>query len=223
MLSAVAIFPWLPTLRHETRDLTPRTFAARRLLASRTAWLLTIFFAFQSLQAYIAFGWFAKFLHRHGITTSTAGWMVAVLSATSIPVSMIAPRIPPRHQRTALTVLSLCSLGAYIGLAAAPVGGAWVWMSLAGIGGGTFPLALTLMGMRARSPETTAALSAFSQTIGYVVAGAGPLLFGVLYGATSSWGLPLMLLFVALGISYIAGWLACRPTLVDDELAPSAT
>jgi CP family cyanate transporter-like MFS transporter len=223
VLSAVAVLPWLPTLRNETHDPTAeRPLAMAALRRSPTAWLMTTFFAFQSMQAYIQFGWFAKFEHRHGVATSTAGWMLALLSALSIPVSMVAPRIPPRHQRAALTALSACSLTCYVGLAVAPVGGAWVWMGMAGLGGGTFPLALALIGMRARTADTTAALSAFAQTIGYVVAGTGPLLFGVLYGATSSWAPSLSLLFASLGISFVCGWLVCRPAYVDDELAPSA-
>jgi CP family cyanate transporter-like MFS transporter len=92
-------------------------------------------------------------------------------------------------------------------------------MALTGIGGGMFPMALTMIGLRARTAETTAALSAFVQAIGYIVAGTGPLLFGVLYGATGGWGLPLALLFIALAISLTAGWLACRSSFVDDELA----
>jgi CP family cyanate transporter-like MFS transporter len=176
-------------------------------------------FAFQSLQAYVAFGWFAKFLHAHGISTATAGWMVALYSAMSIPVSMIAPSVPQQRTRAALSVLIGCYLVAYVGLAAAPVGGAWVWMVLAGIGSGTFPLVLTWIGMRSRSAETTAALSAFVQSVGYLIAGCGPLLFGVLYSATGSWTAPLALLFAALVITTGAGWRASRPVFADDELA----
>ncbi|MDT4935089.1 MAG: transporter, family, cyanate transporter [Pseudonocardiales bacterium] len=223
LLSAVAVLPWLPTIRHDRPDPdTPRGLPANRLVRSRTAWILTIFFAFQSFQAYVAFGWFFKFMHAHGVSSGSAGWMVAVLSALGIPVSMIAPSVAPRYHRWVIGVLGASYLVAYLGLAAAPVGGAWVWMVFTGIGSGMFPLALTLIGLRARSAETTAALAAFVQTIGYVVAGTGPLLFGVLYGLTNSWALPLGLLFVALALAVGSGWLACRPSFVDDELAASA-
>jgi CP family cyanate transporter-like MFS transporter len=223
LLSAVAVLPWLPTIRHDRPDPdTPRGLSANRLVRSRTAWILTIFFAFQSFQAYVAFGWFFKFMHAHGVSSGSAGWMVAVLSALGIPVSMIAPSVAPRYHRWVIGVLGASYLMAYLGLAAAPVGGAWVWMVFTGIGSGMFPLALTLIGLRARSAETTAALAAFVQTIGYVVAGTGPLLFGVLYGLTNSWALPLGLLFVALALAVGSGWLACRPRFVDDELAASA-
>jgi CP family cyanate transporter-like MFS transporter len=223
LLSAAAVLPWLPTLRRDKPDPdTERGMSANRLVHSRTAWLLTVFFAFQSFQAYVCFGWFAKFLHAHSVSSSDAGWMVALLSAMSIPVSMVVPNIAPSRHRMAISVLCGCSLAAYIGLAVAPRGGAWVWMALAGAGTGVFPLVLTMIGLRARSAETTAALSAFVQAIGYIFAGTGPLLVGVLYGATGGWALPLALLFIALAISFGAGWMACRPTFVDDELAEFA-
>jgi MFS transporter, CP family, cyanate transporter len=223
LLSALAVVPWLPTLRRDSPDPeAPRGISANRLVHSRTAWVLMTFFAFQSFQAYIAFGWFAKFLHGHGVSSDTAGWMVALIAAMSIPVSMVVPTIAPSRHRLVVVVLSTCYLVSYLGLALAPVGGAWAWMVLSGIGSGMFPLSLTMIGLRARTSETTAALSAFVQAIGYVVAGAGPLLFGVLYGATNAWTLPLAVLFVALAVAFGAGWLACRPSYVDDELAEFA-
>jgi MFS transporter, CP family, cyanate transporter len=82
---------------------------------------------------------------------------------------------------------------------------------------------LTMIGLRSRTAETTAALSAFVQAIGYIVAGTGPLLFGVLYGATSGWAAPLSLLFIAVTIALVAGWFAAAPRFVDDELAASAS
>jgi MFS transporter, CP family, cyanate transporter len=115
--------------------------------------------------------------------------------------------------------LTGCFVVAYAGLGLAPVGGAWVWMVLAGIGNGMFPLALTLIGLRSRSPESTGALSAFVQSIGYIIAGSGPLLFGVLYGATNSWVLPLCLLWISLACALLTGLVACRRVYVDDELA----
>ena len=191
------------------------------MLRSPTAWALTVFFAFQSFQAYIAFGWFARFMDAHGVSSGTAGAMVAVLSALGIPVSMVAPSMAASRHRSLLVVLTVCYLIAYVGLAVAPVGGAWVWMVLVGIGSGMFPLALTMIGLRSRTSETTAALSAFVQSIGYVVAGTGPLLFGVLNGMTHSWALPLALLFIALAFAFGAGWRAAVPRFVDDELAAS--
>ena len=145
--------------------------------------------------------------------------MVAVLTAMGIPISLAAPRVPPAWQRPLLVGLFSWSRAAYFGLALAPVGGAWLWMVLAGIGGGTFPVSLTLIGLRARTAITAASLSAFSQGIGYVIAGLGPLLVGALYGLTGSWALPLAVLFAALGANVLTAWPATADRYVDDELA----
>ncbi|HEY2273138.1 MAG TPA: MFS transporter [Jatrophihabitantaceae bacterium] len=219
LFAAVAVLPWLPTVAREVRPrLDQPRLSARALVHSRTAWTLTAFFAAQSTTAYMAFGWMARFMHAHGVGESTAGWMVALMSALGIPVSMVLPNVPARHHRAVVLSLGACFAAAYVGLGAAPVSGAWVWMVLYGIGNGMFPLALTMIGLRSRTSDTTAALSAFVQAIGYIVAGTGPLLFGVLYGATGSWTLPLTLLWISLGLSLITGWLACTPCFVDDEL-----
>jgi CP family cyanate transporter-like MFS transporter len=221
ILCALAALPWLATLRADHAALDD-VVQLRALVRSRTAWALTVFFAVQSMQAYIAFGWFARFLSDHGVAHATAGAMIAVLSAVGIPVSLVAPRVPMHRHRAAICVFALCYLVAYTGLAVAPVGGAWVWMVLAGIGSGVFPLSLTLIGLRSRTPATTAAVSAFVQVIGYLVAGCGPLLFGALFGATGSWALPMTVLFIALAVTIVAGWPATAHRYVDDEVAASA-
>jgi CP family cyanate transporter-like MFS transporter len=221
--AALAIIPWLPTVRGDRplADAKRGHIPLRALLHSRTAWAVTLFFGAQSMQAYIAFGWFSRFFIYHGVAPSTAGAMVAVLTAMGIPISLAAPRVPPARQRPLLVGLFCCTLTAYLGLALAPVGGAWLWMVLAGIGGGTFPVSLTLIGLRARTAATAAALSAFSQGIGYVIAGLGPLLFGALYGLTNAWGLPLAVLFAALGANVLTAWPATADRIIDDELAAS--
>jgi CP family cyanate transporter-like MFS transporter len=224
LLSAVAVIPWMSVLHRgrsseagaSARPPVDRT--VRRMLGSRTAWALTIMFAFQSFQAYDAFGWFAKLMTAHGVGESAAGWMVAVLSAMLIPMSIVAPLTPARWHRRVVLGLGGCSIAAYLGLWLAPVGGAWLWMVLAGSGLGLFPLTLTLIGLRSRTPATTASLSAFVQAIGYVLAGSGPLLFGVLHGATGAWTLPLVSMLAAVAIALAAGWFACAPRYVDDEL-----
>jgi CP family cyanate transporter-like MFS transporter len=222
-LGVLAVLPWLPTVAHDHPLREPPAAAPSvRLWRSPTAWALAAFFAAQSLQAYIAFGWFAKFLHAHGVATSTAGWMVALLSAVTIPASMVVPNIRPSRHGLTIVVLTACYVVAYTGLAVAPVGGAWAWMVLAGIGSAQFPLVLSMIGLRTRAAATTAALSAFVQSIGYLVAGSGPLVFGLLYSATGGWALPLVLLFVAMSLALVTGWRSARPCYVDDEIATLA-
>ncbi len=219
LLSAVAVLPWLPSLRGDRPDEgAPRALSAARLVRSRTSWALALFFGAQSFQAYVAFGWFATFLRDHGASAGSAGLLVAFLAAVSIPISIVVPMLAMRGQRPIIAVLTLCYLLAYVGMLVAPIGGAWLWMLLAGIGSGMFPLALTMIGLRTRSADTTSALSAFTQGVGYLFAGSGPLLVGVLLGSTNSWAAPFVMLFAVLVMAIGAGWIAAEDRVVDDEL-----
>jgi len=220
-LSAVAALVWLLVpLPAEPADAGPRTHSSQ-LVGSRTAWALALFFGAQSLQAYVSLGWFAQFFReRAGFSATRAGLLIAVLSSVSIPVSMAVPYVAARlrSQHAIIAGFLACYLVAYTGMLIAPVGGAWVWAVLVGLGGGAFPLALTLIGLRTRTPETTVALSAFAQSIGYVVAGIGPLLVGVLHGRRGSWTGPFVVLFADLALFAVAGWYVSGPCYVDDDL-----
>ncbi|WP_280428200.1 hypothetical protein [Nocardia brasiliensis] len=60
-------------------------------------------------------------------------------------------------------------------------------------------LALTFQSQRATGPHETTALPGLVQSIGYLVAAAGPLLPGILHDATASWtGAPLLLTALSL-------------------------
>ena len=116
-----------------------------------------------------------------------------------------------------IAALVACLAASFVGLGVAPVGGAWVWMVLFGVGTGLFPLSLEKIGMRARSHQTTAATFAFVKVLGSSIAGDPATVFGTLYSATHGWSAPLSLLWIALMITAITGWLAARPRFVDDE------
>jgi CP family cyanate transporter-like MFS transporter len=188
------------------------------LLRSKLAWALTLLFAAQSFQAYIAFGWFADFFRDHQVDATRAGLLLAFYAALTIPVSMVVPALAEHGQRRIVAILAALSLVSYVGMLAAPVGGAWLWMLLGGVGSGMFPLSLTMIGLRSRELATTAALSAFVQGIGYLLAGTGPLLVGVLLGLSDSWTWPLVLLILAALGSAATGWYAGRGEYVDDQL-----
>ena len=77
-------------------------------------------------------------------------------------------------------------------------------------------LALAIFFMMARSPNpgVAASLSAFSQSVGYLVAAAGPLEVGLIHNATGSWDLPVALLLVLAACELAVGVLAGRPLVL---------
>ena len=226
VLSAVAVLPWLPSLRgREVRRTDASQRSGGRMVGSRTAWALALFFGAQSLHAYVAFGWFALFFREQaGVSAARAGLLVALLASLSIPVSVVVPSIAARlrTQRPLVAFHGACYALAYTGMLLAPAAGAWLWALLAGLAAGAFPLALTLIALRTRTADATASLSAFAQSVGYVLAGTGPVLVGVLHGASGGWGSSFVLLFATLVVLVVAGWQAACPRYVEDELTPAA-
>lgn len=221
VLTAIAVLPWLPTLRHDVpvAEEGDGRLPVARIARTRLGWALALMFGSQSFQAYVAFGWFANFFRHHHVTAAEAGLLVAFFSALSIPISMVIPALAVRGPRGLVAVLTGCSAISYLGMLLAPVGGAWLWMLLGGVGSGMFPLTLTMIGLRSRHATVTASLAAFTQGVGYLLAGTGPLLVGLLLDRSGEdWTWPLMLLLLATAVSSASGWYVGVPRQVEDEL-----
>ncbi|MEV0348975.1 MFS transporter [Nonomuraea sp. NPDC050680] len=222
-LAAIAVIPWLALLRSEPeRRIGQEDAGIRRLVRSKLAWMVAIYFGSQSMIAYIMFGWLATILTDGGYTTGQAGLLLGVFTALSIPVSILVPVIASRFRDQRPVVVGLVASYAigFAGLWLAPISTAAVWVTFVAIGMGSFPLALMMLALRTRTPETTAALSAFGQSAGYLIAGAGPLLVGVLHQMTGGWTLPYALMFAVLVVQLLTGLYAGRDRYLEDESLP---
>ncbi|MGW1036363.1 CynX/NimT family MFS transporter [Streptomyces antibioticus] len=188
---------------------------------SRTAWALAVFFGLQATAAYITMGWMAQIFRDAGVPAATAGLLLAVTMVMGVPLSFVIPRLATRlpRQGPIVVVLGVCGLAGYAGLYLAPAAGAWVWALLLGISNCAFPLALTMVGMRARTGAGVVRLSAFAQSTGYLISIPGPLLVGVLYQHSGGWGLPLALMAALMIPQTVVGVLAGRDRTVEDETA----
>ncbi|WP_344608201.1 CynX/NimT family MFS transporter [Streptomyces glaucus] len=225
-LAAAAVLPWIPFVRDRgtgaagqapARGHTP----ALRITRSRTAWALAVFFGLQATAAYITMGWMAQIFRDAGVPAGTAGLLLSLTMVMGVPLAFVIPRLATRlpHQGPIVLALGLCGLAGYAGLHFAPVGGAWAWAVLLGISNCAFPLALTMVGMRARTGAGVAQLSAFAQSTGYLISIPGPLLVGVLYQHSGGWGLPIALMCALMVPQMAVGVLAGRARTVEDEAA----
>ena len=190
------------------------------LARSPLALSLAAFFGLQAVQAYVVMGWSAQYLRDEGLSAAAAGLLLGVNSVVVIPVNAVVPSLTVRQhwQRPLLLGFMACYAVGWTGLWLAPRSVPWLWMTILALGMGTFAMVLALLGMRARTPETVAALSTVTQGWGYVLAGTGPLLVGVLRGATGGYtGMFVVVGVATLGLT-ITGWLVTRDRYVDDEL-----
>lgn len=138
-----------------------------------------------------------------------------------VPLAFLIPRVAARlpRQGPIVVVLGVCGLVGYAGMYLAPAAGAWAWALLLGVSNCAFPLALTMVGMRARTGAGVVQLSAFAQSTGYLISIPGPLLVGVLYEATGGWGVPLALMAALMVPQMVVGVLAGRDRTIEDEAA----
>jgi CP family cyanate transporter-like MFS transporter len=230
-LAAAAVLPWIPFVRQ--RGAGPAEQPARgqeharveasalRITRSRTAWALAVFFGLQATAAYITMGWMAQIFRDAGVSASTAGLLLAVTMVMGVPLAFVIPRVATRlpHQGPIVIALGACGLAGYVGLYLAPAAGAWAWALLLGVANCAFPLALTMVGMRARTGAGVAQLSAFAQSTGYLISIPGPILVGVLYQHSGGWGLPIALMAALMVPQMVVGVLAGRNRTVEDEAA----
>jgi CP family cyanate transporter-like MFS transporter len=226
LTAAVAALPWLGMLRHDAHPDAPggrRGLSMRSVARTPLGWCMALVFGIQSMQAYTVFGWFAQLYRDAGFSPTVAGLLLGVITATSIPVSLWVPGAAARRrdQTRMMWGLVACLPVGYVGLLVAPgasLGLALVWALAVGVGQGTFPLVLTLIGLRSRTPEGTAALSGFTQAVGYLLAAAAPASVGLMYQATGGWTTTLLFLLVLVALLGTLGPLVCRPQTIEDQL-----
>jgi CP family cyanate transporter-like MFS transporter len=193
--------------------------AARpRVARSSTVWGLLGLFAMMSLSNYSIITWVPAVLTDAGASASFGGSMVGLYSVWGVLAALVVPHVATRMENPFAVVVacSVVLVVGYFGLAVAPLDGTVLWICALGIGVSTFPLCMTLINHRTRSPQVASTVSGFVQGIGYGLAAVGPVGLGLLREATGSWTTPLVVLAATAVPGVVAGWFACRPRYVED-------
>ena len=225
LFGLAAVLPWLLALRHEPAPGDARqALSVRQVLGTGIGWQGVLYFGTQSSLAYIMFGWYAQMLRDQGLDAQSAGLMLAYLTALGIPMSLVMPSliVRVRDQRVFVVLFVAAYAVGFSGLWASPLAGTWVWTTFIGIGMGSFVLALTIFAVRTRTAEGTAAMSASSQSLGYLLGGAGPFLFGLLHELSGGWHAPLALAMSLVALNLLVGLLLGRPRYLEDAIDAKA-
>ena len=205
------------------RAATDAAPAARRAPAGRRgrvavhryplAWHVTLFMGLQSLLYYAALSWLPTILRDRGASADTAGNLLALMGVGNLAVSFLVPMVAQRMRAQHVLVVPTVAAMA-LGLAGVvylPLSSAVAWVLILGAGqNAALSLAIFFTMARAPHPAAAASLSALAQSVGYLLASAGPLELGLLHSATGSWNLPVAVLFVLNGVLLFAGLLAAR-------------
>lgn len=216
VVAALAVLPWLllPTrpARARTTSAAPRSPRWRTAARSPLAWALVVAFAAQSMGGYVGFGWLPEIYRSAGITPGEAGLLVGVWSLLGVPMGLLVPILLRRGGSSSWVpwLWAAATSAGWLGLVFADGHAVWFWTILLGVGSGAFPWILSMVAMHSGSVADTALLSGFVQSIGYLVAAAGPLGFGALHDVTGSWRLPLISMSVVALVIGVAGTVVVR-------------
>jgi CP family cyanate transporter-like MFS transporter len=236
-LTALVVTPfWLAGTRHPRVLPPPPPLESRRrgndgahphriaVHRSPITWGLVLLFGMNALNLYAMFTFLPVRLTDAGLSDGAAGVQLALFAGVGILPSLLIPVAVGRYGRPVLlTAVCVAFFAAgYLGLLLRPTEGTFVWTSLAGLGGGGFPLVLTLFGLRSATPASAGALSGFTQGIGYLFAASGPLLFGWLHDVTHGWTAAFAFLGVTLVVMLVGGWMVSGERTVDEDLRERA-
>ncbi|MCI2419156.1 MFS transporter [Saccharopolyspora sp. K220] len=218
VVALAALCVWVPATARRTssRRVAVSAGPRRSLLRSPLAWVITAYFAMQSLVAYVVMGWMPEVFKGAGMDATSAGLLLGLLLLIGVPVNMILPPLVTKTRSQSMWAVGLAGLNliGLLGLLLAPLSAPVVWALAIGIGICAFPLALVLISLRTANAADTAVLSAMSQSLGYLIASFGPFVFGVLHDATGDWSASLIAVMVIVAAQAVVGVIAGRPRTI---------
>ena len=223
LLSVVAALVWPLRMRRSTArepEVSPTSLpvgrgTGRSVWRSAVAWQVSLIMATQGLTYFMLVTWLPTIEVSMGVDPVTAGWNSFLYQIVGIASGLaVTPFMRGRSDHRAVgVVISLLLIVAVVGLLLVP-GLLVLWLVVAGLSGGSsLVLALALVGERSPSAAHTGRLSGMAQSVGYLLAAAGPWGAGLLFAATGSWTYPLLAVIAVAGVQLVLSLLAGRDRL----------
>jgi CP family cyanate transporter-like MFS transporter len=216
VLALVAAVVWAPqavrSARGESRRTGHRPY--RALLRSRMTWYVTFFMGLQALGFYVMLAWLPTIFQSAGIPADQAGYLLSLTNLAQITATLTVPLHAGKamSQVPHVAVAGVLTIAGFAGVMFAPATLPWLWMIILGLGqGAAISLALLIITLRAPDPASVTALSAVSQSVGYVLAAVGPFAFGLLHQISGGWTVPLMAGIGATLLQIVVSVVAARP------------
>ncbi|KQB92709.1 MULTISPECIES: CynX/NimT family MFS transporter [Geobacillus] len=221
LLTLVAIVVWLPQIYRWKSASAPSGKRHSSFWRSWLAWQVTLFMGMQSFFFYCVITWLPELGQGKGMAADTAGWLLFFFQFAQLPMMFLSPMLAERMKDQKVLIGSSVLLKV-AGIVALLVGqGWWLWTGafFAGVGAGmSFSLAMMLFTLRTRRPLEAAQLSAMAQFVGYLLAAAGPPLFGALYDKAGHFIPSLVLLLIVCAAMMVFGLGAAKDKYVDDDV-----
>lgn len=220
IMGIIALLFWIPQLRYREKHQAPANASIKKpsLLRSKLAWQITIFMGLQSLLFYALAAWLPVILQERGMTASKAGWMLSSLQFAQLPITFIMPiiAVKMKNQLALVWLASTTGVLAILCIMSGQMSLVLPAVILLGITTATaFSLAMVFFTLRTDDVFQAASLSAMAQSIGYLLAAIGPVIFGLFYDLTGGWIWSLLLLLIASIVLLVVGLGAGKDTTIS--------
>lgn len=225
VLAIITLILWTPQLKKskrrpkEEQGKKQETKAQSSMWKSKLAWQITGFMGMQSLVFYTIITWLPEILMMQGYSANAAGWMLFLLQFALIPITFFVPLIAEsmRNQKMLSVITGVLFIAGIILL----LTGKYYLMPVAAIlmgiaNGSAFSLSMMFFSLRTSDGKEATEISGMAQSIGYLFAATGPVLFGAMYDIASSWTIPLFMLMVVSVIILYTGIESGKDRLISE-------
>jgi CP family cyanate transporter-like MFS transporter len=190
----------------------PAPHSYRSPWRSALGWQVTMFMGVQSIVFFTLITWLPSIEQSTGISPTTAGFHQFLLNIGSLVGSLLTAAVIQRaRDQRGVGVASavLIAIGLVGEIVVPPY--STVWVCIMGLGtGASITLALSLFALRTGDHRQSTELSGMAQSIGYLMAAAGPVAIGFLHDATGSWNAALVVILGLVAVQLAVSLPAAR-------------
>ena len=221
ILTCITILIWLPQVKKSKAvSSAPKAAGKTSIWKSGLAWWVTLFMGIQSLLFYSLVAWLKTIVTSKGLSDAFAGNMALMFQLMAIPATLLIPSLCDKFKDQRVLTLCVCCIYA-VGMALFLIGQSSFMMVAAvivmAIGmGGSISLSIAFISLRSPNSARASELSGMSQSAGYLLAAAGPVVTGFIYDQLQSWTVPLILFIVLIGLLALCGLYAGKNQTVSE-------
>lgn len=220
VITLITIIIWIFQLntKQDTTASVPQEIV--NVWKSPLSWQITMLMGGQSLIFYSLINWLPAYLSQNGMSINEAGMYLSIMQIAIIPLTFITP-IFATKMKSQFLLTFLTGVCFVIGVSIMLFKPEFALIStvLIGVASGiAFGLVNTFFSLRTEHSQTSAKLSGMAQSVGYIFAAVGPLLFGVLHDATGKWMASLSILLITSLLITLFGSQAGRNRTIEKTM-----
>lgn len=219
VLVTIAFLVWLPQLRQQMvfKENHDHMKPSKPMWKYPLTWAITFSMGLQSLLFYTTAAWIPAMLESQGMSANQAGWMFSIMQFSQLPMTFLIPILAGRKsdQRSLVVLFTIFYIVGFTGILMNLTSLTILWMILIGLAGGaSFGLAMMFFSLRARNAFEAAEISGTAQSIGYLLAATGPVLYGYIHDLFDSWHSANLLYIVTVIGLCISAWISAKNRFV---------